>query len=146
MDADWLNIATHWIRAEAAAVSKSHTFPYLPRLVEAAALTLSDSKRLAVLLERRHGAVIHIDRDICDPDVFGELISHSGEAREMSAYTCTLFKEVIKSQVLYELWHFDTLTHTPTVRTPLISQMAQLLMALSIYRNGMTMFELNSIC
>lgn len=86
---------THWIHAEAAAVSKSHTFPYFLRLVEAATLTLSDPKRLAVLLERRHGAVLNIDRDICDPDVFGDFISHSGEASEMSKYACVLLKEVI---------------------------------------------------
>ncbi|OQR67993.1 hypothetical protein BIW11_04648 [Tropilaelaps mercedesae] len=95
LDADWVNIATHWIRAEAAAVSKSHTFPYLPRLIEATFLTLSDPKMLTVLLERRQGAPINVKRHVCDSDVFDALISHSGEAREMSKYACVLLNEVI---------------------------------------------------
>lgn len=93
-DPDWLNIIVHFIRAEGDAARTSRTFPYFPRLIEAAVLTLSDPEKYDRLIERRQNSPLLLESNVCDPDVFDDLVVHSGEARSMSKYACTLLKQV----------------------------------------------------
>ncbi|XP_028966862.1 ATP-binding cassette sub-family A member 1 [Galendromus occidentalis] len=99
LDADWLNIGVHLIGAEASAIPGSHTFPYFPRLLEAAARTLADREKRSKIVERRSGGPLLWEENVCNPAFFEEYVVHSDEARIMSRYACSLLKQVLPSFV-----------------------------------------------